>query len=192
MARRRKDVLGDIRSKQWFYGTGRELRIVNAFLARARAREAEVSVLALMRGAGVAIELDPNGQDLLVEGYNPTQLEQIKGNKELIISALRAEKFGGPTFYDSAVWGEILAFNREMGEAYDQISDPELRTRVRALDAQLTAFLEELDEVGYLSLPEAIAAWARRRPEMAGVLNRIKAEREGGKAPAVLDVEAFR
>jgi len=172
------DLFGFKKERVWFYLTDHEEVSVRTFVARMRAREVQLSILGLFRRKGVVLWLSDEGK-LKAKSSTNTPLSDetiatMKEHRELIVSALKAEEVQGETWDHSALKADVHALYQQVDGNYTAgIAKQECIELVEVLDA----FLAELDEVGWLGLPDAVARYATRRPVMETLIRRINAER---------------
>lgn len=163
------------RTKQVFYGTKEELAIVKVFVARMRAREVELSILGIMRRAGVEIDLDETREGLIVSGANAAQVEQIRSNKAAIVTALKGEALAGKGYVHSALAAGITLTWTQIRGNQDYGVLPE--TCQEALNL-LEGFVERIDALAYLSLDDATADYLKSiHPRLEELVARINVER---------------
>lgn len=175
MSRPRTSIDGQERTKRYIYATDREFDVLQTFLARMRVRSLELNILGVLRRAEVEIWLDKDTNKLMVRGADADQMQAIRDNKELIISALEAEKKAGMELWDHTALcaGIEKCYRDTLGNLDNDVAPEECIQLIGLLDK----FLGELDEVGYLGLPDAIARYARVHDMMAPLIQRINSER---------------
>lgn len=183
VARNWKDPLQEPRQNFTVFVTSSELKLLRGALANLRRRRYEVSILAVLRRSGVGLELDGDGVTVNVSnladdaGERDEQIAAIRAQKPLIVAALLAERFGGPTYDHSALAGGALRTYQQAAKCHEAGIAPEA---CGELVAMLDEYLESMGELEYCTLPDAIALYVQRLPAMAAVIGRINAERAAG------------
>lgn len=178
-----KDPLGEKRVSVTLAATKSEFKLLRKMLANLRARRYELSILAMLRRSGVGLELDTDGVTVNVSnladdaGERDEQIAAIRAQKPLIVAALLAERFGGPTYDHSALAGGVLRTYQQAAKCHEAGIAP---AACGELVGMLDEYLESMGELEYCTLPDAIALCVQRLPAMAAVIGRINAERAAG------------
>jgi hypothetical protein len=189
MGAKTKDLGGAIRRKVDFYVTPMEERVLREYLLRSRAREADLSVLGILRRQGIQVALTEDGGNLVVETAKagPEQIAAIRAAKPLILAALHFEREHGQGWDHSALKADVEAIRGQTADCAEAGVALEECGEVMEL---IDGFLQELDEVGWKGLPDAIAKWVSRHPRMTELIHRINADREQVKEKGALGAAA--